>query len=171
MELQLLNLIHKLSCPFLNHFFVAVTSLGNAGKVWIILGIVLLLQKKYRTIGIGMLLSLLLTSFFGEQIIKPLIARNRPFTYNPEISILIHKPSSFSFPSGHTGSSFACGVFLFLCNKKLGIPALILASFIAFSRMYLYVHFPTDILGGILLGSAVSFVLYFSIFKEKLTEL
>jgi undecaprenyl-diphosphatase len=79
-------------------------------------------------------------------------ARIRPCDINTAISLLISRPLDYSFPSGHTMSSFAAAMVLFLTNKKIGIPALILAAFISLSRLYLYVHFPTDVLAGAVLG-------------------
>lgn len=84
--------------------------------------------------------------------LKNLIQRPRPFTLLPGVSLLIPPPGSSSFPSGHTGSSFACAAAIFLLNRKWGVPALALAALIAFSRLYLSVHYPTDLLAGALLG-------------------
>ena len=85
-------------------------------------------------------------------ILKPLIARLRPFTVNTAIELLIPPPSDFSFPSGHTFASFASATAILKNNRRLGIPAIILAVLIAFSRLYLYVHYPTDVFFGLLLG-------------------
>jgi len=86
-------------------------------------------------------------------ILKPLIARARPCDINTAIQLMIPRPDDFSFPSGHTAASFAAAFSLYIAGvKKLSIPAFILASFIAFSRMHLYVHFPTDIVAGIVIG-------------------
>ena len=68
---------------------------------------------------------------------------------------LVARPHGWSFPSGHTSSAFAAAFALWLQNRRLGVPALVLAGFIGFTRMYLYVHFPTDILGGVALGLAL----------------
>lgn len=144
-----------------NIFFPFLSSLADRGMIWIVFSLLLLSQKKTRRIGIAALLSLILMQVIGNSYIKPLIARERPFIARPEklIYMLIHPPGEYSFPSGHTFSSFAAATVIALGNKKLGIPALVLAAMIGFSRLYLYVHFPTDVLGGmflgILLGTAV----------------
>ena len=92
-------------------------------------------------------------------ILKPMVARVRPYDVNTAIELLIRAPRDFSFPSGHTAASFATVAALwFAGEKRLGIPALILAIFIAVSRMYFYVHYPTDVLGGVLLGIACGYV-------------
>lgn len=94
----------------------------------------------------------------GDNILKPWIARLRPFQVHPKDSLLILAPSGYSFPSGHTFSSFTAATILLWTDKKIGIPAFILASLIGFSRLYLYVHFPSDVLAGIILGLAVGTV-------------
>ncbi len=137
-----------------NIFFPFLSSLANGGFIWILFSLLLLLKKETRAIGLAALLSLFFMQFIGNTCIKPLIARERPFIARPEklVYMLIHPPGEFSFPSGHTFSSFAAATAITLGNKKLGIPALILAAAIGFSRLYLYVHFPTDVLGGMIFG-------------------
>ena len=92
----------------------------------------------------------------GNMILKPLVARMRPFTVNTAIELLIPPPTDFSFPSGHTYASFASATAICRNNRKIGVPALILASLIAFSRLYLYVHYPSDVLGGAVVGLAAA---------------
>ena len=93
----------------------------------------------------------------GDCILKPLFARPRPCDVNTAITILVKRPHGHSFPSGHTASAFAAAFALWLQNRKLGVPALVLAAFIAFTRLYLYVHFPTDVL-GLALGALASWL-------------
>ena len=101
----------------------------------------------------------------GNLVIKNLVARVRPCAINTAIELLIPFPSEYSFPSGHTLSSFIGATCIFLRDKRLGVPAYLLASLIAFSRLYLYVHFPSDIIGGALLGLALAY-LAFKIMKK-----
>lgn len=129
-----------------------ITYLGEYGVIWIILTIFLLFWKKTRLIGCTMAIALLLAWLTGECIIKLLVARPRPFHSIPELTLLIPPPGSFSFPSGHTASSFAAAFALFFWQKRSGILALVLAACIAYSRLYLYVHYPSDVLGGLILG-------------------
>ena len=101
----------------------------------------------------------------GNVILKELIMRERPCWIDPTVELLIKSPSSFSFPSGHTFDAFAAAFTLFLNHKKEGITALIVAALIAFSRMYLFVHFPTDILGGMVFGIGVAVLTYFIVHR------
>ena len=158
-------------------FWVFVTHLGDGGYLWIALGIVLLFFKKTRPIGFTVLISLLINFIITNITLKDLIARPRPFVVNDAIVTLIREPKSFSFPSGHTSASFAAMLALsYWVPKKVGIPAIILASMIAFSRMYIGVHYPTDILGGILVGFMSSIWAYYlvrrlgNMIKERKTN-
>ena len=103
----------------------------------------------------AMALALGLYMLAGHCALKPLFARPRPCDLRPEMLTLVARPHGWSFPSGHTSSAFAAAFALWLQNRRLGVPALALAGFIGFTRMYLYVHFPTDILGGVALGLAL----------------
>lgn len=154
-DYSLLIQLHNMTGnSFLDTVMPYVSGLGNLGAVWILITLMLLASKKYRSIGIMCIAALLLTTIIGEVILKHLIARPRPFVQYPSIHPLISEPSSFSFPSGHTGSSFAAAVVIARNLKKAALPALILAAAIAFSRLYVMVHYPSDILAGIILGTA-----------------
>ena len=104
---------------------------------------------------------------------KNIVARPRPFDAYTEIISLITKPTDFSFPSGHTCASFACALILFrMLTKKFGIPAVILAGMVAFSRLYLGVHYPGDVLGGFLVAVFASTLVYhlMSAYQKKMQE-
>lgn len=151
----------KLVCPFLNAILVPITLLGDWCIPWFIAAIVLLCMKKYRKWGILMLLSLTLEIIVTDVVLKMVFSRIRPFAVNQAVELLIKAPSSYSFPSGHTGSAFACAVSLIFTRKKrLYIPGLILALLTAFSRTYLYVHYPSDVLAGMLVGIACALITY-----------
>lgn len=140
--------------PFLDKIIPFITSLGNVGLVWIIISITLLMSKKYRKAGILAIYSLIISTVLGELFLKNIIGRSRPFIEISNINLLIQRPTSYSFPSGHTASSFAAvGAFLKMIDSKIVIiPLVVLGILIAFSRIYLMVHYPSDILGGIILG-------------------
>lgn len=162
-ELEILKSIQNLfGCEFMDFLMPQITTIGNFGAVWIATGIVLLCSKKHRRLGIVLLLGLFLGFIFGNLLLKNIIARPRPCWIDQSFSLLIKNPADFSFPSGHTLSSFIASFVIFGKNKKIGILTFVLASLIAFSRLYLFVHFPTDILGGILLAFAVWKVLSFA---------
>ncbi len=135
----------------LDAFFSAVTHLGDGGIIWIVLALSLLCIRKTRPLGLCMALALIFDLLLCNLCLKPLIDRPRPFALR-EIALLISAPHDASFPSGHTAASFAAAGVLALRRSKLAAPALVLATIIAFSRLYLYVHFPTDVLGGIVVG-------------------
>lgn len=149
-----------LHCPILDRIMPAVTALGDGGIFWICLSAILLLLPKQRKTGLSMALALLMGLLICNLTMKPLFARMRPYDYQWEhfgrvIPLLIEAEKSFSFPSGHTIASFEAATALLLRSRKAGIPALILACIIAFSRMYLYVHYPTDVLCSIVLGIGI----------------
>ncbi|MBQ3118412.1 MAG: phosphatase PAP2 family protein [Clostridia bacterium] len=153
--------------PAFDFLMPAITSLGNGGLIWIISAVVLIAIPKYRKGGIALASGLIIGLLLGNLTLKPLIARTRPFDLVESIELLITAPRDFSFPSGHTLSSFVGAFILTMTDKRFGYVAIPLAVLIAFSRLYLYVHFPSDILGGIVLAAIISIVIYFIFFKKK----
>lgn len=153
MELRFLDFLQTIHTPLLDKILAFITSLGNAGIIWIVLAVVLLILPKTRKTGIIVAAALLMDLILCNLILKNLVARVRPYDVNTAIAVLIKKPLDFSFPSGHTAASFAAMTALFLAKmKKAWIAALVLAVLIAFSRLYFYVHYPTDVLGGAVVG-------------------
>lgn len=157
-DLPILDWIAEhLHCGFLDTVMPVITALGNGGIFWIALAVVLIITPTYRKAGLSMGLALLIGLLVCNLTLKPLVARIRPYDYQlahfgKNISLLIAAPHDFSFPSGHTIASFEGAVALLLHHRKLGIPATVLAVLIAFSRLYLYVHYPTDVLTSVVLG-------------------
>lgn len=149
----------------------AITHLGDLGILWLITAIIILLLKKYRKCGITMLLGLLSGRVVGNLILKNLIQRSRPCWINTSVDMLISVPEDYSFPSAHTLSGFIAVTILMYYDKRIGIPAMLIASLIAFSRLYLYVHFPTDILAGMILGIVLGCITIWAanryLFKDK----
>lgn len=138
--------------PVLTPVFRLFTLIGEGGAVWIAVGILLLARKSSRTAGMAVLLSLVFCLITGNAFLKNVVARPRPCWRHPEIEMLIRIPGDYSFPSGHTMSSFAAAAGVFLWDKRWGMAALMGAALIAASRMYFYVHYPTDILAGLVIG-------------------
>ena len=151
-EFAILNIIQEFfRCTFLDIIMPVFGTIGNLGMVWIAIAIVMMFFRKTRSTAFIMLFAMLAGLLIGELLLKNTICRVRPCNL-VEIDMLISKPSSYSFPSGHTCSAFAAATVLLRFNKKFGIPALVLAIIIGFSRLYNYVHFPTDVLAGAVLG-------------------
>jgi len=153
-EFTILDALQKLRCPVLDALAVFFDYAGAHGEIWIVFTTILLCFRRTRRAGLAMALALCLYMLAGHCVLKPLFARPRPCDIRPEMLTLVARPNGWSFPSGHTASAFSAAFALWMQNQKLGVPALVLAAFIGFTRLYLYVHFPTDILGGILLGLA-----------------
>ena len=157
-ELSVLRFLNSIHNPVTDEIFVFITHLGDKGLLWIVIGIFLCFFKKYRKAGVTMLLSLIMMLIIGNLTLKPIIARVRPYEHMGEISLLIQRPTDFSFPSGHTFSSFAAAFSVLFYNKKLGTGFILLATLIAFSRLYLCVHFPSDVLCGALMGVGTAYL-------------
>lgn len=138
--------------------FVNITRLCNLGFIWLLLIAIFLIRKETRYVGLVMLVSFILTSALTNLCIKPLVERPRPFQVYP-MDLLIPPPSGTSFPSGHTSASFAAAWAYFITRKdKLRFALVALAIAIGFSRLYLFVHFPTDVLTGAALGILISYL-------------
>lgn len=153
----------NLQCAFLDFLMPLITLLGDAGIFWIGVSVILIFIPKYRKAGLSMGVALLIGLVVCNMTLKPLVGRIRPYEYQlihfgKTIELLVATPHDFSFPSGHTIASFEAAVALTVYDRKLGIPAIVLAVLIAFSRMYLYVHYPTDVLASVVLGTAVAFL-------------
>ena len=161
---------NTLKNPVLDVVMPVITHLGDGGFIWILLTLILIVIPRTRKTGILIGISLAAGAIAYLLILKPIIARPRPFTQNPAAVLLIKPPSDFSFPSGHTACAFSAVAVLFFRQNRLWIPAVILAAAIAFSRMYLYVHFPTDVLAGIIIGTGVSAAVCFIKPKETLNK-
>ena len=156
----LLQIQQHLRTDMLTPFMKIVTFLGNRGWFWILCAVVLLAVPKTRKTGYAAVLSLIFGVIVTNLLLKNIVARPRPFAEIEALIPLIAKPTDFSFPSGHTTASFAVAlVMLRMLPKKIGIPAVVLAALVAFSRLYLGVHYPTDVLAGFvvaLVGSSLA---------------
>ena len=149
----------NLQSAFMDFLMPIITIFGDAGIFWIACAVILLFIPKYRKAGLSMGVALLLGVLVCNVTMKPLFQRIRPYDYqeqylNTLIPLLVDRQHDFSFPSGHTIASFEACTALMLRDKRLGIPATVLAVLIAFSRLYLYVHYPTDVITSVFLGIA-----------------
>lgn len=148
----LLDIHNVLQNSFFDNIMPIITTMGNFDLIWIVISIFLMLSKKYRVVGIMCLLSLFLSWIIGEEILKNIFQRPRPFIEINTIHLLIAEPTSYTFPSGHSASSFAAAGIISNKIEKLKLPIYSLAVLIAFSRLYLMVHFLSDVLAGAVLG-------------------
>lgn len=152
-EMAILDWIQSIRTPIGDILIPLITKLGDAGAIWILMAIILLLIPKTRKSGAVLAAALCVDIVLCNGILKNLFCRIRPCDINTSVQLLIVRPNDFSFPSGHTAASFAAVAALWFAEERnLWKPALGLAILIAFSRLYLYVHYPSDILGGIIVG-------------------
>ena len=140
---------------FLDTVVPILTRLGDKGVFWILVGVVLLCIPARRRCGISVLAALLASLILGNGLLKHLFGRARPCWLRPIEDMLIAIPKDTSFPSCHALSCFAAAVVIFHYDRRLGVPALVIAGGVALSRLYLYVHFPTDVLAGTVLGIVI----------------
>ena len=163
-DLPILDWIQAhLQCTFLDKAMPIVTLFGDGGVFWILVAVALLFFAKYRKTGFSMGMALILGLLVCNIFLKPQVARIRPYNfqlqeYGREITLLVKGLNDYSFPSGHTIASFEAAVVLLKYSKKMGIPALIIAIAVSFSRLYLYVHYPSDVLVSMVLGTLFAFL-------------
>lgn len=161
----ILDWFQSIQNEILTSVFRVVTALGEGGAIWIVLALFLTVRKQTRKIGITMLVALLFSLLIGNFTLKPLIQRPRPSWRHPEVALLIGNPLDYSFPSGHAMSSFAAAVGAFLWNRKMGYALLLFAVLMASTRLYFFVHYPTDVLAGMLIGIALGVFAYILVKK------
>lgn len=160
-ESILLWIQNSMRNDLLTPFFTFITTLGNGGFIWIAGSVILLIPKKTRKIGAMSLMALVFSVLIDNVILKNLVGRKRPYEVISGLTSLIGAQNDFSFPSGHTGSSFAAAVVMFRGLPKIyGIPALILAFLIGFSRLYVGVHYPSDVFCGAIIGTGIALLTY-----------
>lgn len=160
MELNILHAIQQIHNPVLDTIMVSVFNkmVGSLGQMWIVVGIVLLLIPKTRKCGAAVLLSYAVSYLIGNEWLKDLIARPRPCAVDDTVTLIVKKSSSFSCPSVHTYLAFSSAMAIFYYFKKAGIATFVFAALVGFSRLYFFVHYPTDVLFGAVLGIVTAFV-------------
>ncbi len=157
MEFSFLYAIPRSS--LLDAFFLGVTKIaGSYGQLWVAIALLLLIFKRTRRAGISLLIAYVGVFLLGQYVLKTLISRPRPCQIDTAFPLLVSRPSSSSFPSTHSAWAFGGATAIFLRHKKAGIAAYVVAVLIGFSRLYLFLHFPTDVLFGALMGVALGFV-------------
>ncbi len=166
-EWEILTALWEWHSPARDFFFTHITMLGDGGVLWIALGLLLLLRKKYRKQGVLLLLCLLISFLIGNVFLKNLVQRSRPCWMYPNVPLLVANPRDFSFPSAHTMVGFAGATALWHTDRRFGVAAYVVAALIAFSRLYLTVHWPTDVLAGMALGIAVGYFVFYIARKRE----
>lgn len=152
-EFTVLNYIQdNIRSETLDKIMPVISLLGALGAFWIIITIISLITKKYRTFGRSMAVNMISNLVVCNMIFKPIVGRIRPYELNTTVNLMVNPEIDPSFPSGHTFFAFGAATVFFMYNKKLGILMYIIAAAIAFSRLYLYVHFPTDVACGAVFG-------------------
>ena len=146
---------NTLVCPALDFLMPKITLLGNGGMIWLLASGALICTKKYRRQGILLLCGLAVGVLVGNVFLKNFVARPRPCWLDSSVRLLIANPTDYSFPSGHTLSSVIGATILTKTDRRFGYAAIPLAALIAFSRLYLYVHFPSDVLAAVVLGAVI----------------
>ena len=167
-EINILNFIQDtFACPFLDRVMPIITLFGDKGIFWIAVALILIIIKKTRKTGVMMGTALLLGLIIGNVILKNAIARTRPYDVNTamQAELLVKALSDFSFPSGHTTAAFELATVWMMRDRRFGIPALVFAFVMAFTRLYLYVHYPTDVIGGMAVGILCGVAGYFIVDK------
>lgn len=159
MDFKILEFIRiHFKCRTMDFIMKNISTLFNFSIAWMIMGVVLLTFKNTRLIGYEIFVSLTLELFICNVFVKRLSKRARPFTKKEEINLLINPPKDYSFPSGHTLCAFMCATIIFTHYIYGGIALYFIAFVIAFSRMYLYVHYPSDVLAGALMGIIIALI-------------
>ena len=152
-ELEILDKIADLlHSSFFDMVMPKISALGDAGWIWILFAVLFLIRKQDRKTGLTMILALIFSLITANMLLKPFVARARPFQINTAVDLLIAAPRDYSFPSGHTQSSFAAASAMYFNKRKAGTAALLLASLIGLSRLYLYLHFLSDVIAGAAIG-------------------
>ena len=175
MEQAILLGLQSIRIDGLTQIMALLSALGNKAFIWIVVGVVLLFFAETRETGVLVIVSLIIVFIVSEVILEPIIARPRPCDAGIGVEAVTGvSHNGFSFPSGHSTSSFAAAIVIAVCmGRRFGIPAIIVAALIAFSRLYLGVHYPSDVLAGALIGALIGFVVcivYNNFFREMFHE-
>ena len=158
MDMTILNFLQQFTHPILDAFFVFLTRIGDYGELWIFICLLFMLKKNTRRAGFLGIVALIIEAILVMVVLKPIFDRPRPYIVN-DFPIVISTPSGSSFPSGHTAASFAVAFVLYFNKVPYRKTIMVLAGLMAYSRLYLYVHYPSDILFGIFVALLIAILL------------
>ena len=158
-ELDILRSLQGWHSPVADAIMKTITMLGDKGWFWIVVAVALCCFKKTRKMGMTAMIAMIFGLIVGNVVLKNVIGRDRPYWLDDTIrqGLIVKELSDYSFPSGHTQASFAAAVSIFFYHKKWGAAAIVLAFLIGFSRLYIGVHFPSDVVAGAILGTAFAY--------------
>lgn len=162
-EIEILRWFESLHGSALDGIMTGASLLATSGIVWILIGIVLISMSRSKD-GIGLMASVILAYIIVDVVLKPIVCRERPFAVE-DLEVLGAIPTTWSFPSGHTASAFAGAVSILLIDRKAGAVATAFAILVGISRLYLCVHWPTDVLAGAVIGILSAVAVYMIIMK------
>lgn len=166
MDFKILEFIRlHFKCKFLDFIMKNISTFFNYSIVWMVLGVVLISLKSTRAVGYEIFVALTLELLICNVFVKRISKRARPFTKNDEVNLLINPPKDYSFPSGHTLCAFMCATIIAAHIFWVGVILFVVAVLVAFSRMYLYVHYPSDVFVGALMG------IFIALISNQLVEL
>ncbi len=166
MDFKILEFIRlHFKCKFMDFIMKNISTFFNYSIVWMVLGVVLISLKSTRAVGYEIFVALTLELLICNVFVKRISKRARPFTKNDEVNLLINPPKDYSFPSGHTLCAFMCATIIAAHIFWVGVILFVVAVLVAFSRMYLYVHYPSDVFVGALMG------IFIALISNQLVEL
>ena len=160
-----LYMAQHLRPEWLNPVMIVVSLVGNAGLIWFLFALFMLCKPKYRRGGLALVCAMVAGFLLGNIFLQNLVMRPRPCWEFPEVAMLVAVPHDYSFPSGHTLAAFTAASVIFCVNRRAGAAAFLFAALMGFSRLYLFVHYTTDILAGAALGCLVGFLTVFIFYK------
>lgn len=156
-ELSVLEWFDSLHGSVLDPVMVGISYSVTSGLIWFVLGFLMTCSRRWRRCGVSVIVAVALAYVVVDLILKPLVCRDRPFDVS-DFDLLIAAPDTWSFPSGHTASAFAGAAAVLIHSRRWGALAMLYAALVGISRMYLCVHWPTDVIAGALIGTALAFL-------------
>lgn len=154
MNKKFLDWLLSIRTETLNRYMIAITHLGTGGAIWLFTTFILF-YLGFRVESINIALALIFNGIVCNLLLKNILKRKRP-SWISKVELLIKNPTDFSFPSGHASSSFAAALTIYFYFRGMGIFFLVVATLISLSRIYHFVHYPSDVIIGAMLGMIIA---------------